>query len=254
MQVTFLGTGTSQGVPVIGCDCPVCRSLDFRDKRLRVSMHVEADGRSLVIDTGPDFRTQALRERIMHLDAVVFTHAHKDHTAGLDDVRPFNFRQNSDIPLYGQAAVLEQIKVEFAYAFAEHKYPGTPRLQLHPIENKPFEILGLQLTPIEVMHHKLPVFGYRIGDFSYITDANFIAESELDKLRNSKVLVINALHKGPRHLSHFVLPEALEIIEKLKPEVAYLTHISHSMGLHAQVEAELPPHVHLAYDGLKINL
>ncbi|PMD98201.1 hypothetical protein BWI97_05840 [Siphonobacter sp. BAB-5405] len=254
MQVTFLGTGTSQGVPVIGCDCPVCRSLDFRDKRLRVSMHVEAEGRSLVIDTGPDFRTQALRERIMHLDAVVFTHAHKDHTAGLDDVRPFNFRQNSDIPLYGQAAVLEQIKVEFAYAFAEHKYPGTPRLQLHPIENKPFEILGLQLTPIEVMHHKLPVFGYRIGDFSYITDANFIAESELDKLRNSKVLVINALHKGPRHLSHFVLPEALEIIEKLKPEVAYLTHISHSMGLHAQVEAELPPHVHLAYDGLKINL
>lgn len=217
-------------------------------------MHVEADGRSLVIDTGPDFRTQALRERIMHLDAVVFTHAHKDHTAGLDDVRPFNFRQNSDIPLYGQAAVLEQIKVEFAYAFAEHKYPGTPRLQLHPIENKPFEILGLQLTPIEVMHHKLPVFGYRIGDFSYITDANFIAESELGKLRNSKVLVINALHKGPRHLSHFILPEALEIIEKLQPEVAYLTHISHSMGLHAQVEAELPPHVHLAYDGLKIIL
>ncbi|PQA58869.1 MBL fold metallo-hydrolase [Siphonobacter curvatus] len=254
MQVTFLGTGTSQGVPVIGCDCPVCRSLDFRDKRLRVSMHVEADGRSLVIDTGPDFRTQALRERIMHLDAVVFTHAHKDHTAGLDDVRPFNFRQNSDIPLYGQAAVLEQIKVEFAYAFAEHKYPGTPRLQLHPIENKPFEILGLQLIPIEVMHHKLPVFGYRIGDFSYITDANFIAEPELEKLRNSKVLVINALHKGPRHLSHFILPEALEIIEKLQPKVAYLTHISHSMGLHAQVEAELPPHVHLAYDGLKITL
>lgn len=217
-------------------------------------MHVEADGRSLVIDTGPDFRTQALRERIMHLDAVVFTHAHKDHTAGLDDVRPFNFRQNSDIPLYGQAAVLEQIKVEFAYAFAEHKYPGTPRLQLHPIENKPFEILGLQLTPIEVMHHKLPVFGYRIGDFSYITDANFIAEPELEKLRNSKVLVINALHKGPRHLSHFILPEALEIIEKLQPKVAYLTHISHSMGLHAQVEAELPPHVHLAYDGLKITL
>ncbi|WP_420153559.1 MBL fold metallo-hydrolase [Siphonobacter sp.] len=254
MQVTFLGTGTSQGVPVIGCDCPVCRSLDFRDKRLRVSMHVEVDGRSLVIDTGPDFRTQALRERIMHLDAVVFTHAHKDHTAGLDDVRPFNFRQNSDIPLYGQASVLEQIKVEFAYAFAENKYPGTPRLQLHPVENKPFEILGLQLTPIEVMHHKLPVFGYRIGDFSYITDANFIAEPELEKLRNSKVLVINALHKGPRHLSHFVLPEALEIIEKLQPHVAYLTHISHSMGLHAQVEAELPPHVHLAYDGLKIIL
>ncbi len=217
-------------------------------------MHVEVDGRSLVIDTGPDFRTQALRERIMHLDAVVFTHAHKDHTAGLDDVRPFNFRQNSDIPLYGQASVLEQIKVEFAYAFAENKYPGTPRLQLHPVENKPFEILGLQLTPIEVMHHKLPVFGYRIGDFSYITDANFIAEPELEKLRNSKVLVINALHKGPRHLSHFVLPEALEIIEKLQPHVAYLTHISHSMGLHAQVEAELPPHVHLAYDGLKIIL
>ncbi|MDQ1088214.1 MBL fold metallo-hydrolase [Siphonobacter sp. SORGH_AS_1065] len=254
MQVTFLGTGTSQGVPVIGCDCVVCRSLDFRDKRLRVSIHVEVEGRSLVFDTGPDFRMQMLREHILHLDAVVFTHAHKDHTAGLDDVRPFNFRQNSDIPLYGQPEVLEQIKVEFAYAFAEKKYPGIPRLELNPIQNEPFEVLGLTLTPIQVMHHKLPVFGYRIGDFSYITDANFIAEEELEKLKGTRVLVVNALHKGPKHLSHYTLPEALEVIERVQPETAYLTHISHNMGLHAAVEAELPPHVHLAYDGLKITL
>ncbi|SDL57970.1 MBL fold metallo-hydrolase [Siphonobacter aquaeclarae] len=254
MTITILGTGTSQGVPVIGCDCDVCRSLDFRDKRLRVSVHVESEGRSLVIDTGPDFRTQALRERIRHLDAVLFTHAHKDHTAGLDDVRPFNFRQNTDIPLYGQAAVLEQIRVEFAYAFAEHKYPGIPRLELNPIGNEVFSILGLDILPVEVMHHRLPVFGYRIGDFVYITDANFIPPAELEKIRGCKILVLNALQRGPKHISHFTLPEALEVIDQIRPEAAYLTHISHKMGLHQEVEASLPPGVYLAYDGLRFSL
>ncbi|MFT4032765.1 MAG: MBL fold metallo-hydrolase [Siphonobacter sp.] len=253
MQITILGTGTSQGVPVIGCTCPVCRSLDYRDKRLRVSVHVEVNGRSFIIDTGPDFRTQALREHIIHLDAVLFTHAHKDHTAGLDDIRPFNFRQNSDIPLYGEANVLDQIQMEFSYAFAENKYPGVPRLRLEPIIHEPFEVLGIEVTPIRVMHHRLPVYGFRIQDFCYITDANFIPEEEYPKFKNCRVLILNALHKGPKHLSHFTLPEALAIIERIKPERAYITHISHSMGLHREVETELPPNVRLAYDGLRLT-
>lgn len=253
MTVTFLGTGTSQGIPVIGCPCKVCSSLDFRDKRLRTSVHVKVNNTSLVIDTGPDFRQQMLREHILSLDAVLYTHEHKDHTAGLDDIRPFNFRQKRDMPIFGREQVIEQIKTEFAYAFGENKYPGAPQITPHIIENTPFEVNGTLIEPIEVFHYKLPVFGFRIKDFTYITDASYISEAEKEKIKNSEVLVINALQKE-NHISHFTLQEALEVIEELKPKKAFLTHISHRMGLHRNILKELPPHVELAYDGLKLTL
>ncbi len=253
MTISFLGTGTSQGVPVIGCDCEVCRSLDFRDKRLRVSVHVQVGETSLVIDTGPDFRQQVLRERIRRLDAVLMTHEHKDHTAGLDDVRAYNFRQQREMPVYAHPRVQEALRREFSYAFAEKKYPGVPRIQFKTIGNEPFEAEGIPVIPIEVLHHHLPVLGFRLGDFTYITDANFIAEAELEKIRGSRVLVLNALQKET-HISHFTLEQALELVEKIRPERAYFTHLSHRMGRHAAVEAELPPHVRLAYDGLKVEL
>lgn len=253
IKVTFLGTGTSQGVPVIGCDCAVCRSLDFRDKRLRSSVHLQVGGLSLVIDTGPDFRQQMLRANVLHLDAVLFTHEHKDHTAGLDDVRPFNFKQGKDMPLYARPHVIEQLKREFAYAFAEHKYPGVPQLKVHPIDHAPFFIEGVKIIPVEVMHYKLPVLGYRIGSFAYITDANYIAPEEKEKLRGLDVLVLNALRRK-EHISHFTLEEALALIEELQPCRAYLTHISHQLGLHREVEAELPARVRLAYDGLCVSV
>ena len=253
MKITFLGTGTSQGVPIIGCRCPVCTSLDFRDKRLRTSIHIEIQGKSFIIDSGPDFRQQVLRERIVQLDALIFTHAHKDHTAGLDDVRGFNYLQKKNLPIYGTASVLDQVKKEFEYAFADIKYPGVPLIDLNIIENKKFQIEGIDITPIEVHHHLLPVFGYRFQDFTYITDANQISPTEIEKIKGSKVLVLNALQKTP-HLSHFTLAEALQMIELIQPEVAYLTHLSHTMGLHAEVQKELPQNVKIAYDGLKLNL
>lgn len=253
MTVTFLGTGTSQGIPVIGCPCKVCSSLDFRDKRLRTSVHVTVNNTSLVIDTGPDFRQQMLREHIHSLDAVLFTHEHKDHTAGLDDIRPFNFRQKRDMPIFGRDQVIEQIKTEFAYAFGDNKYPGAPQITPHIIENTPFEVNGTIIEPIEVLHYKLPVFGFRIKDFTYITDASYISETEKEKIKNSEVLVLNALQKE-NHISHFTLKEALEVIEELKPKKAFLTHISHRMGLHREILKELPPNVELAYDGLKLML
>lgn len=253
MIVTFLGTGTSQGVPVIACDCEVCHSLDFRDKRLRVSVHLQIGNKSLIIDSGPDFRQQVLRERIKTLDAVLFTHEHKDHTAGLDDIRAFNFKQDQAMPLYARPAVLEQLKREFAYIFSEHQYPGIPRVQLHPIDNQPFFFEDIGIIPIEVFHYRLPVYGFRIGDFTYITDANLIAEAELEKIKGSRVIVLNALRREA-HISHFTLDQAVELIGQLQPEKAYLTHISHQMGRHSEVEKLLPPHVHLAYDGLKIEL
>ena len=252
MQITFLGTGTSQGVPVIACGCEVCQSLDFRDKRFRVSIHIEIDGKSFVIDTGPDFRQQMLRERIKNLDAVIFTHEHKDHTAGLDDVRAYNFFQKRDMPIYARKQVLEQIKTEFAYAFTEIRYPGIPQIQLNEIHNRTFEIAGVNFTPVEVMHLHLPVFGFRIKDFTYITDVNFISEAEIEKVKGSKVVVIGALRKE-KHLSHFSLAEAIEVIKKIAPEQAYITHISHQMGLHREVEMELPPFINLAYDGLVLK-
>jgi phosphoribosyl 1,2-cyclic phosphate phosphodiesterase len=253
VHVRFLGTGTSQGIPMIACSCEVCRSIDPCDQRLRVSMHIETEGKSFIIDTGPDFRQQILRAGIQRVDAVLYTHEHKDHTAGMDDIRGFNYAQKSSIPLYAQAPVIEQLKREFAYAFAEDKYPGVPEIEVHEIENRPFTIAGVSIIPILVKHYYLDVLGFRFGDFTYITDANFISDEELDKVRGSKVIVINALRKTT-HISHFTLDEALEVIEKIKPEKAYITHISHMMGLHAEVEKELPAHVHLAFDGLTLQV
>lgn len=253
VHVRFLGTGTSQGIPMIACSCVVCRSTDPCDQRLRVSMHIETEGKSFIIDTGPDFRQQILRADIQRVDAVLYTHEHKDHTAGMDDIRGFNYAQKSSIPLYAQAPVIEQLKREFAYAFAEDKYPGVPEIEVHEIENRPFTIAGVSIIPILVKHYYLDVLGFRFGDFTYITDANFISDEELEKVKGSQVLVINALRKTS-HISHFTLEEALEVIEKIKPQKAYITHISHMMGLHAEVEKDLPAHVHLAFDGLTLEV
>ncbi len=252
MKVTFLGTGTSQGVPVIGCDCPVCQSLDYRDKRLRSSIHIEIDDQRIVIDTGPDFRQQMLRERIQKLDYVLFTHSHKDHTAGLDDVRAYNFKQKMDMPLYGTAAVLSQLKTEYYYAFVEKKYPGTPQLQLNEINENPFRVNGLEITPLPVTHLYMPVFGFRMNDFSYITDANTIPDGTMARLKGTRTLVLNALQREP-HISHFNLEEAIAMATKIGAQKTYFTHISHKLGLHKQVAKELPAHIELAYDGLIIQ-
>jgi phosphoribosyl 1,2-cyclic phosphate phosphodiesterase len=253
IQVRFLGTGTSQGIPMIACTCEVCSSEDARDQRLRVSIHVQVNGKSFIIDTGPDFRQQILRAGITRVDAVLYTHEHKDHTAGLDDIRGFNFVQQGAIPLYARAQVIDQLKREFAYAFDENKYPGVPEIDVYEIDGKPFVVEGVEVIPIFVKHYFLDVLGFRFGDFTYITDANFIADEELEKIKGTKVLVINALRKST-HISHFNLDEALAVIEKIKPEQAYLTHISHMMGLHAAVQQELPPQVFLAYDGLSLSI
>ncbi len=256
MRVTFLGTGTSQGVPVIGCRCAVCRSVDFRDQRLRVSVHLALpDGRSVVIDAGPDFRQQMLRARIDRLDALLFTHEHKDHTAGLDDIRAYNFSQRQAMPVWAETRVLRQLRQEYAYIFASEKYPGTPSVDEFAIDpEQDFEPLpGLAVTPVRVLHHKLPVLGFRIGRFAYVTDANFIAPEERDKLRGLDVLVLNAL-RHDRHMSHFSLAEALAVIADLAPSRAYLTHISHLLGLQRDVDPTLPPNVRLAYDGLAVEL
>jgi phosphoribosyl 1,2-cyclic phosphate phosphodiesterase len=254
VKITFLGTGTSQGVPVILCGCKVCTSSDPRDQRLRTSVMIESnDGRITVIDTGPDFRQQMLREKPARVDAVVFTHAHKDHIAGLDDVRPFNFATKQDMPVYGSEEVMKALEREYYYVFEAVKYPGVPQITVHTIDNTPFELNGCKFEPIQLWHHRMPVFGFRIGNFAYITDANLIPEEEMLKLKGLKVLVINALRKET-HISHFNLEQALEIIGRLQPEQAYLTHISHQLGLHAEEEALLPQSVRLAYDGLKIEV
>ncbi|MBN7812632.1 MBL fold metallo-hydrolase [Algoriphagus sp. H41] len=253
MKVNFLGTGTSQGVPVIGCECLVCQSLDFRDKRFRTSIHIEAEGVSLVIDTGPDFRMQMLRAGIKKLDAVLFTHEHKDHTAGLDDIRPFNFSQKKDMPVFGRKNVLEQIQREYAYIFSPKKYPGVPQVEQVEINENTFHVQGLQITPIPVLHYKLPVFGFRIGDFSYITDANFIPEESMNLLEGTETLVLNALQIDP-HISHFTLEEAVQVARKIGAKQTYFTHISHRLGLHAQIDAQLPEGIALAYDGLELTL
>ncbi|MBD77687.1 MAG: MBL fold metallo-hydrolase [Crocinitomicaceae bacterium] len=254
MRVVFLGTGTSQGIPVIGNDHPVCHSTDTRDKRLRTSVYLETDELNLVIDTGPDFRQQMLSNNIQRVDAVLYTHEHSDHVAGFDDIRPFNFKQKTDMPMYGDIRVCNALRRSFPYAFeTENKYPGAPGAILNEIENKPFSIGGLEVLPIEVMHMNLPVLGYRIKDFTYITDAKSIADQELEKIKGSKVLVLNALRKEI-HYSHFNLEEALKIVEKTKPERAYFVHISHLLGFHKEVSRELPENVFLAYDGLNINV
>ncbi|MFW5656570.1 MAG: MBL fold metallo-hydrolase [Bacteroidota bacterium] len=251
MKITLLGTGTSQGVPVIACTCPVCQSGDSRDKRLRSSVLVQTEGISIVIDAGPDFRQQMLFTKTTMLDAILFTHEHKDHVAGLDDVRAFNFVLQRPMDIYAEERVHDTIKQEFAYIFAERKYPGIPEIRSHYIENNPFNVNGLQVIPVRAFHYKLPVFGYRIGDFGYLTDANHISPEERDKFRGLDTLVVTALRKKP-HISHFNVEEALALIDDLKPKQAYLTHISHQMGLHALVDKELPDGVNLGYDGLEI--
>ncbi len=251
MKITFLGTGTSQGVPVIGCTCEVCRSIDYRDKRLRSSILIEVKDQSFIVDTGPDFRQQMLREQVKRIDAVIFTHAHRDHTAGLDDVRAYNFMQQMDMPVYGTESVLNQLKVEYAYAFTRDNYPGIPRLTLHAIEDNSFTVNGIPILPLPVMHLRMPVLGFRVDNFSYITDANFIPDDTIEKLRGTETLVLNALQRE-QHVSHFNLAEALDMVETIKPRNTYFTHISHKLGSHADVSKELPDHVSLAYDGLQV--
>ena len=253
MKVTFLGTGTSQGVPIITCTCAVCSSTDPRDNRLRSSVLIETERTNIVIDTGPDFRQQMLRENVHKVDAILFTHGHKDHPAGFDDIRGFNWKTKEAMEVYSNEEVERVLKRDFHYAFAEHKYPGVPNLNLNVIQNKNFMIRDIPITPIEVLHYKLPVFGYRIGDFSYITDANFISESEKEKLKGSKVLVLNALRKS-EHISHFTLDQAVAIAREIGAEQTYLIHMSHQMGLHVEVDSELPEGINLAYDGLAVTL
>lgn len=253
MKVTFLGTGTSQGVPIICCECAVCRSSDERDKRLRTSVLIESDTTKIVIDSGPDFRQQLLREDLKKLDAVVFTHEHKDHIAGLDEVRAFNFFNKMRMPVYATERVQTALKREFAYIFSDDKYPGIPEIDLYPVTDEMIKIGDIELLPIEVIHFKLPVKAFRIKDFTYITDANYISESEKEKIRGSKIIVVNALRREP-HLSHFTFDEAIDLMKELNPEKAYFTHISHQLGLHAIVSKELPSYIELAYDGLKIEI
>jgi phosphoribosyl 1,2-cyclic phosphate phosphodiesterase len=253
LKVTFLGTGTSQGVPLIGCDCEVCRSTDEKDKRLRSSVLIEDKEKVFIIDTGPDFRQQMLREDVRRLDAVIFTHEHRDHIAGLDDIRAFNFTMKSAIDVYADENVEKALRRSLWYIFSADKYPGIPEVKMHRITGEPFIIGQSKFIPIQVMHHLLPIWGFRINNFTYITDANFIAEKEKEKIYGSEVLVINALRRE-KHISHYTLDEAIKVIEELKPGDSYLSHISHQLGRHADVEKELPPHIHLAYDGLKLFL
>lgn len=253
MKLTFLGTGTSQGVPVIGCHCAVCTSGDMRDNRLRTSVLLSARGKNTVIDTGPDFRQQMLRTKLEQLDAVLFTHEHKDHIAGLDDVRPFNFRSGKSLDIYASQAVQVALKREYHYAFSDTKYPGIPELKLHEIAaGRPFVAAGMSVMPLEVMHYQMPVMAFRIGNLAYVTDAKSISAAVKNELKGLDVLVLNAL-RVEAHLSHFNLSEALAMVRELSPKRAYFTHISHLMGRHADVSLGLPPGVALAYDGLEVT-
>lgn len=252
MKVTFLGTGTSQGVPVIACSCGVCTSSDPHDKRLRSSVMFEDGQTVVVIDSGPDFRQQMLRARVGKLDGLVFTHEHKDHLAGMDDVRGFNYVNSRAVPVYATTRVQEALHREYPYVFDDFKYPGVPEIEMHTINSEPFTVGTIRLTPIEVLHYRLPVLGFRIGDFTYITDANALPDRAMEQIRGSRFLVLNALRKEP-HVSHFTLDEALEIIDHFKPERAFLTHISHQLGLNREVNATLPKGVCCAYDGLTVE-
>ena len=251
-KVTFLGTGTSQGVPVVGCKCEVCSSEDARDHRLRCAAMVEIAGTTLLIDAGPDLRQQLLRAKVTKVDAILLTHEHNDHIIGIDDVRPLNFLQKKHMPIYAIDRVQQDLKHRFAYIFDKDPYPGAPRLELHtitPTDN--FEIEGISITPIKVLHGQLPIVGFRFGDFTYITDAKTISATELEKVKGTRLLVLNALHHSMHH-AHLNLEEALEWVERIQPEKAYLLHISHRMGRHEAVTATLPNGVFLAYDGLEI--
>jgi phosphoribosyl 1,2-cyclic phosphate phosphodiesterase len=253
MKVTFLGTGTSQGVPVIACQCPVCRSKNEKDKRLRSSVLIEISGNVIIIDTGPDFRQQMLRENVKKLDAILLTHDHKDHIAGLDDVRAFNFVNQSAVDVFLEARVIPSIKREFSYIFSEYKYPGIPLIKLNTIDDYAFQACGIDVIPIRAFHYKLPVYGFRIMDFTYITDANYIPEQEKEKIMGSRFIVVNALRKE-KHISHYSLQEAIKLINEFSPQRGFITHISHQMGLQDEVQQELPHNIFLAYDGLAINM
>ncbi|WP_295984358.1 MBL fold metallo-hydrolase [uncultured Algibacter sp.] len=253
MTVTFLGTGTSQGIPIIGSTHPVCLSSDFKDKRLRVSVLIEWDNYSYVIDCGPDFRQQMLRAGSDRIDGIVFTHEHSDHVLGFDDIRPFYFRQG-DIPIYAHKRVLKALKKRFDYVFkTKNKYPGAPTVIQNRIKNEPFLLKNLEVIPVNGKHDKLQVFGFKFGDFAYLTDMKTVKAEEVEKIKNVKVLVVNALRIEP-HLSHFNLEEAIQFIAEVNPETAYLTHISHLLGFHEAIQKKLPKNVFLAYDGLEINL
>lgn len=251
VKITFLGTGTSQGVPIIACNCNVCTSSDFRDKRLRSSILIETAKTRICIDSGPDFRQQLLREKIKKLDAIVFTHEHKDHIAGLDEVKSFNYFNKMRMPVYATERVQEALKREFHYIFLDEKYPGIPEIDLFDIDKDDFVIGDILLKPINVIHYKLPVKGFRVNNFAYVTDANFIPEPEKEKLQNLDVLVLNALRKE-KHVSHFSFTEAIAMIQELKPKKAYLTHISHQLGKHEDLLKELPENIELAFDGLQL--
>lgn len=251
VKITFLGTGTSQGVPVIACNCAVCISDDKRDTRTRTSILVETEKTRIIIDTGPDFRQQCLREKLTKLDAVLFTHEHKDHIAGLDEVRAFNFINKMVMPVYATAQVYKAIQREFAYIFSEDKYPGIPQIEVIEFDKEKFTIGDINVIPVDVKHYMMNVKAFRINDFAYVTDANLIEESERDKLRNLDVLVLNSLRREP-HISHFTFTEAIQVVKELNPKKAYFTHISHQLGLHETVSKELPENIELAFDGLQL--
>lgn len=253
MKITFLGTGTSQGIPFIGCSCPVCTSANKRDARLRCSVWIQTPEASIVIDSGPDFRYQMLRANVLKLDAIVFTHGHKDHIAGLDDIRPYNYFEKKPVQVFATAETQEALKREYAYIFTLPTYPGIPQIVMNTINaDEPFTINGLQITPIRMLHYKLEVLGFRIGDFTYITDTNYIAPKEMDKVRGSKAITLNALRHEP-HISHYTLKEAIAVAKDIGAADTYFTHISHQLGLHDVVESGLPEGTHLAYDGLVLE-
>jgi phosphoribosyl 1,2-cyclic phosphate phosphodiesterase len=253
LKITFLGTGTSTGVPMIACDCEVCTSADFHDTRLRSSLMVQSETTTIIVDATPDFRYQMLREHIRHIDAVLITHSHKDHIAGVDDTRPFQFFSDKPTEIYGNKMALEGVKNEIPYAFHQLKYPGIPKVNLHEVFSEPFVIGDIPVIPISVWHYKMPVLGFRFGNFTYITDANRIDENEKKKIKGSEILVLNALRNEP-HISHFTLQEAIALVKELSIPKAYFTHISHQLGLHKTVNAVLPEGIELAYDGLKIEI
>lgn len=253
MKLTILGSGTSQGVPVIACDCPVCRSADKHDKRLRCSAMLEVDGKKIIFDAGPDFRYQMLRSGVKDIRAILLTHEHKDHIGGLDDVRAFNWVKQGAVDVYGSARTRDVVYKDFAYAFAEFRYPGVPEIEYHEVGEHPFLIDDIRVIPLPVLHYKMSVLGFRIGNFAYITDANIIPLCSMEMLTGVEYLVLNALRKE-KHLSHFNLTQALEVIGQLNLKQAFLTHIGHQMGLAAEVSRELPANVMLAYDTLEFDI
>jgi phosphoribosyl 1,2-cyclic phosphate phosphodiesterase len=251
-SITFLGTGTSQGIPMICCKCPVCTSKDPKDKRLRTSAYIEYEGLKLVIDAGPDFRQQMLREDICKIDAILLTHQHKDHTGGLDDVRAYNYFQHIGMPIYSEERVQNSLRQEYAYAFKEEKYPGVPDYDLHTIDENPFTIKEIEIIPIRAMHYTLPVLGFRFGKLGYITDANYISDAEIEKLKGVSVFVINTIRREP-HISHFSLSQAIAVCEKVGAQRSFLTHLSHQIECHSELAKALPDGISPAYDGLKVH-